>query len=93
MACNRNRRSRHFELTQEQINAILFAESSNSECDDLDEEDAKFLEADIQELNKGDNEKTLVIIDGSKVKRKVHMELIGDPKLNITYVHFTTYLT
>jgi hypothetical protein len=69
MACNRNRRSRHFELTQEQINAILFAESSDSECDDLDNEDVQFLEDDIQDLDIGENEKTLVIIDGAKVKR------------------------
>ncbi|XP_054706541.1 uncharacterized protein LOC129216352 [Uloborus diversus] len=74
MACSKYRRSRHFELTQEQINAILFAESSGSECGDLDDEDTEFLESDIVNLGNGDHEKILVIIDGAKVKNTTENE-------------------
>lgn len=84
MACNRNRQSRHFELTQEQINVILFAESSDSECNDLDE-DVQFLEDDIQDLDNGENEKILVIIDGAKVKRENENEEIDEIPENEKY--------
>lgn len=41
-------RSRHFEVRNEEIRALVFADHSDSDADSIDEEDYEFLKKDIE---------------------------------------------
>ena len=66
---SKSNRSRHFALENEEINALLFADHSDSDEDCLDEEDLCFLEADVDandNTNLGDP--TLIVIDDARAQ-------------------------
>ena len=64
-------RSRHFEINQREVCALVFPDHSDSEADDVDDEDIAFLNTDVNVSPKGPDEPFVVVIDDPDV--------VGDP--------------